>query len=40
MLVAAGATLPLGDFYVPVNLGLSLAKGGPRLTALMGWIVG
>ena len=40
MLVAAGATLPFGDLYVPVNVAMGLAKGGPRVTALMGWIVG
>ena len=40
MQVAAGATLPFGDGYVPVNLSMGLAKGGPRVTALMGWIVG
>jgi len=40
MLVAAGATMPFGDFYVPVNLALGFADGGPRVTALMGWIVG
>ena len=40
MLVAAGATLPFGDLYVPLNMAVSMAEGGPRLTALMGWIVG
>ena len=40
MLVAAGATMPFGDLYVPVNLAVSMAEGGPRITALMGWIVG
>jgi len=40
MLVAAGATLPFGDIYVPVNVAMGLAKGGPRVTALMGWIIG
>lgn len=40
MQVAAGATLPFGDVYVPVNVALGFAEGGTRLTALMGWIVG
>ncbi len=40
MLFAAGATLPFGDMYVPINFAVSVAKGGPRLTALIGWIVG
>lgn len=40
MLVAAGATMPFGDLYVPMNLAVSMAEGGPRITALLGWIVG
>ena len=40
MVVAAGATLPFGDFYVPVNFAVGIAKGGPRLTMLAGWIMG
>jgi hypothetical protein len=40
MLVAAGATLPFGDLYVPLNVGVSFAEGGPRVTTLLGWIVG
>ena len=40
MLLAAGATMPFGDVYVPVNVAMGLAKGGPRITALMGWIIG
>lgn len=40
MVLAAGATVPFGDVYVPVNLAMGLAKGGPRVTALMGWIIG
>ena len=40
MVVAAGATLPFGDFYVPVNLAVGIAKGGPRFTMLTGWIMG
>ena len=40
MVVAAGATLPFGDFYLPVNLAVGIAKGGPRITMLTGWIMG
>lgn len=40
MLVAAGATVPFGDVFVPVNVAMGFAKGGPRVTALMGWIIG
>lgn len=39
MVVAAGATLPLGGGYLPLNLALSMAEGGPRITTLVGWIV-
>ena len=40
MVVAGGATLPFGDLYVPVNLAVAMAKGGPRITVLTGWIIG
>ena len=40
MLFAAGATLPFGDLFIPINFALSVAEGGPRMTALIGWIVG
>ena len=40
MQVAGGATLPFGDLYIPVNLSVGIAKGGPRFTTLVGWIVG
>ena len=40
MVFAAGSTLPFGDLYLPLNLAVSVAKGGPRITMLMGWIVG
>lgn len=40
MQFAGGATLPLGDLWIPLNVSVGLADGGPRLTALMGWIVG
>ena len=40
MIFAAGSTLPFGDLFVPLNVAVSVAKGGPRITMLMGWIVG
>lgn len=40
MIVAAGATLPFGEMYVPANLAVAFAEGGPRITTLLGWIVG
>ena len=40
MVVAGGATMPLGEIYVPLNLAVAFAEGGPRITTLMGWIVG
>jgi hypothetical protein len=40
MIIAVGATAPFGQLQVPVNFALSLAKGGARITALIGWIVG
>jgi hypothetical protein len=40
MQVAAGAAVPFGELKVPVNLSVGIAEGGPRFTALLGWIVG
>lgn len=40
MVVAAGATMPFGDLYVPLNVAVAFAKGGPRITTLLGWIIG
>jgi len=40
MVVAAGATLPFGQLYIPVNFALAVSDGGPRFTTLIGWIVG
>ena len=40
MVIAGGATIPFGDLYVPVNLAVAFAEGGPRITTLLGWIVG
>ena len=40
MVIAVGKTMPFGDLYVPVNLAVAFAEGGPRITTLLGWIVG
>jgi hypothetical protein len=40
MVIAAGATLPFGELYVPANLAVAFAEGGPRITTLLGWIIG
>jgi len=40
MIVAGGVTLPFGDLYIPLNMAVSIAQGGPRFTTLLGWIVG
>jgi hypothetical protein len=40
MVVAGGSTLPFGDIRVPVNIAVAMARGGPRITALTGWIIG
>lgn len=40
MVLAAGATLPFGELYVPANLAVAFAEGGPRITTLLGWIIG
>ena len=40
MVVAGGSTLPFGDLYIPLNLAVGIAKGGPRITVLTGWIIG
>jgi len=42
MVVAGGATIPAGggDILVPVNVAVAFAEGGPRITTLVGWIVG
>jgi hypothetical protein len=39
MVVATGATAPLGDIKIPVHLAVALAEGGPRITTLVGWII-
>ena len=40
MVIAGGATLPFGELYIPVNLAVAFAEGGPRITTLIGWIIG
>jgi hypothetical protein len=40
MVVAGGSTMPFGDIRVPLNLAVAMAKGGPRITGLTGWIIG
>lgn len=40
MVMAIGATLPFGELYVPANVAVAFAEGGPRITTLLGWIVG
>lgn len=40
MVVAMGATLPFGELYIPMNTAIAFARGGPRITALLGWIIG
>ena len=40
MVVAAGKTMPFGEIYVPLNVAVAFAKGGPRITTLLGWIIG
>jgi hypothetical protein len=40
MVLAGGATAPLGDLYLPIHLAVALSRGGPRITTLIGWVVG
>jgi hypothetical protein len=40
MLLAAGITVPMGQLRVPMNVAVALAEGGPRITTLVGWVVG
>ena len=40
LVVAAGVTLPFGEIYVPLNTAVAFGVGGPRITTLIGWIVG
>lgn len=40
MVTAIGATMPFGDIYIPANIAVAWAAGGPRITTLIGWIIG
>ena len=37
-IVLAGG-VPFGDFYLPVNVAVGIARGGLRITMLTGWII-
>jgi hypothetical protein len=39
LVTAAGLTLPFGEIQIPINLAVSYAEGGPRITTLVGWLV-
>lgn len=40
IVLAGGTTIPLGGIYVPLNLAVAMADGGPRITTLIGWVIG
>lgn len=40
MLVATGVTVPVGELRVPFNVAFAFAEGGPRITTLVGWVIG
>lgn len=40
MVVAGGTTVPFGDLFIPLNLAVAIADGGPRFTTLIGWVIG
>jgi len=40
MLVATGYTMSAGGLNVPLNAAMSFAEGGPRMTFLVGWVIG
>jgi len=40
MIVAFGATLGSSDIRLPVNVAVGMAQGGPRITTLVGWVIG
>lgn len=40
LVTAVGITMPFGDIRVPANIAVAFAEGGPRITTLLGWIVG
>jgi hypothetical protein len=37
MIVAAGVAPTVGGIQIPVHFAVALAKGGPRITTLVGW---
>lgn len=39
MVVAGGASIPFGEMFVPLNVAIALARGGPRVTTLVGWVI-
>jgi hypothetical protein len=39
LIIAGGTTVPFGDIFVPLNLAVAMADGGPRLTTLIGWVI-
>lgn len=40
LVTALGITMPFGDIRIPANLAMAFSDGGPRMTVLVGWIVG
>lgn len=40
MVLAGGATAPFGEIRIPLHMAVALAEGGPRITTLIGWIIG
>ncbi|MDH5588974.1 MAG: hypothetical protein OEZ65_04925 [Gemmatimonadota bacterium] len=40
LVVAGGMSMPFGELTIPLNVAVAFADGGPRVTALVGWIVG
>lgn len=39
MVMAAGATVAVDEVRLPANVAVAFAEGGPRVTALVGWII-
>ena len=37
MIIAAGVAPTVGGLQIPIHFAVALAKGGPRLTTLVGW---
>ena len=40
MVIAGGTTIPFGELFIPMNIAIAMAKGGPRITTLIGWVIG